>query len=109
MTKENPFTNREITAMFETIKGLLEAHTLVHNDIVTAVGEVDTKVGYTNGKVGELIKWRERINGGAIVAGAFMTVIVIPILGWCVYSLVKLPETIHNSVEEALSVYEVPN
>lgn len=94
--------------MFETIKAMLESHTEVHKNIMDTVGSSNTKLDYTNGKVGELIKWRERMNGGAAVAGVFMSVIVIPILAWSVYSLVKLPETIRESVQEALVIYETP-
>ena len=94
--------------MFETIKGMLESHTDVHKNIMDTVSSSNTKLDYTNGKVGELIKWRERMNGGAAVAGVFMTIIVIPILSWSVYSLVKLPETIRGSVQESLVIYETP-
>jgi len=40
MRIEQPFSNREITAMFETIKAMLESHTEVHKNIMDTVGVV---------------------------------------------------------------------
>lgn len=108
---DNPTLDRFLTEMvggIHDIKNTLESHTGVHNNIMDAVGKSNNKLDYTNGKVGELIKWRERINGGMAVAGVFMSIIVIPILAWSVYSLVRLPQTIQESIQEALVVYEIP-
>lgn len=109
---DNPTLDRFLTEMVAGIKDIqrtLSEHTDVHNDIAIMVEGCNEKLNYTNGKVGELIKWRERINGGSIVSGIFMSVIVIPILGWCVYSLITLPERINQVVKDALVIYEIPH
>ena len=114
--EEQPYTNdkqldrflTEMVAGINDIKRTLSEHTDVHNEIVGMVGKSNTKLDYTNGKVGELIKWRERMNGGSAVAGIFMSIIVIPILGWSVWTLIHLPIMIQEAVQDALVVYEIP-
>lgn len=102
---EEKFSNREITAMCHSISERLDMHMKLSSDANDEIIELQK---YTNGKVGELVKWRERVNGGAAVAGVFMSIIVIPILGWSVWSLVHLPQMIQKAVQEALVVYEIP-
>lgn len=90
---EEPYKNREIVEMFEDVK----------KDLT----EIKVQTTTTNGKVADINKWRERMNGGAVVAGFFMTTIVLPILGWAIYVLVNVNNTIHKSVDEAISAYQI--
>lgn len=76
-------------------------------DVANSLSRIEIQTTMTNGKVTDINRWRERINGGAIVAGVFMTLIVMPILGWSIFVLVNIKETIHLSVDQALSVYNV--
>lgn len=95
----------ELSGRISNIQETLAEHTNVHTKTLA-------EVKYTNGKVGEVMKWRERVNGGALVAGIFMSVVVMPILAWSVYTLVRLPETVRNAtqqaVQDALIIYETP-
>ena len=86
---EPDYSNREISAMFHEVK-----------EIVTRVEDQTKK---TNGRVTELEK------GRWIAIGAMMviTLMIIPILSWALYTLVNIKETVHSSVDEALSAYEV--
>lgn len=102
MPNEQDFTNREIQSMFGALKSQLEEHGQTHEKILSAVKE-------TNGKVANIQAWRERVNGGSVVAVAFMSAIVIPILVWAVYTLSNLDRTINESIQKALSVYEIPS
>lgn len=90
---ETPFKNREIKTMFEEVK----------KDLV----EIKTQTTKTNGTVADINKWRERVNGGAIATGAFLSVIVMPVLAWAIYVLVNINQTIHQSIDEALSAYSI--
>lgn len=80
---DQDFTNREINQMFQTIE-----HTL-------------------DGKVADIQQWREQVNGGAKVAAFFLAVLVVPILGWAIYVLSHIESIVHQSIDEALSAYEI--
>lgn len=92
-SKDIPYTNRELREKWHDIS----------NDLQNIIVQT-TK---TNGSVAELNRWRERINGGAIVTGVFMSLIVMPILVFAIITLVNLPESIDEAVDKALSAYEV--
>lgn len=88
---EDP-TNREI--MYEI------------NDIQKKVEDINTKslpeikgmVKYTNGSVAEVIKWKERMTGGAYV----VLIVVVPIMSWALYKLANLDHTIDDSIKKTL-------
>lgn len=77
------------------------------HDIANDLQEIKAQTKLTNGTVADVNRWRERINGGALVAGIFMTIIVMPILCWAIIVLVGLPSTTDEAVNKALSAYEV--
>lgn len=91
--KDTPYSNREIREKW--------------HDIANDLQSILTQTTKTNGSVADLNRWRERMNGGAVVAGIFMTVIVVPILGYALYTLVNLPNTIHEAVDQALQAYNI--
>jgi hypothetical protein len=95
-TKEANFSNREIKAMFGRIEESLRSHDNVHNAILS-------QTTATNGKVANIQKWRERMNGGIIVA-AFVIPTFFGVLGWMAYQITIFDE----KIQEALSVYERP-
>lgn len=76
-------------------------------DVKKDLTDIKEQTKKTNGSVADINKWRERVNGGSIVAGIFMTVIVIPILGWALFVLVNLPTTVHQAVDDALQASNV--
>lgn len=88
---EQDFSNREITSMFHEVK-----------DIVT---RVETQTTRTNGRVDGLEKWQDRVIGGMAV----LTLVVVPMLGWALYTIVTIKDIVHESVDEALSAYEIEN
>lgn len=99
MNQDN-FTNREIKTMFDSLKETLQEHGKTHADILTAVKT-------TNGKVADIQGWRERMNGGAIVASSFMGVVIIPIIAWVVYSVLNMDTIVERSLDKALQTYEI--
>ena len=107
----NTYTDREIEAHMSEIKSMFKEHALDDHksfgDIKEAIEGLTVEVKKTNGSVIEINRWRERMNGGALVAGFFTTIIVVPVLTWAIYVLVNIQDTIHKSVNEALSAYEL--
>lgn len=91
--KDLPYTNREQREW--------------RHDTANSLQRIEFQTIKTNGSVADINRWRERMNGGAAVAGVFMTFIVIPILAWAIFVLVHITDTIHNSVQEALQAYDI--
>jgi len=112
---EEPYKNREVKEMFDAADEradafhdkLLERMSVFEDNTTSSLDRIETQTTKTNGAVADINKWRERINGGAIASGVFMTVIVIPILCWAIYVLVNIQQTIHQSIDEALAAYEI--
>lgn len=90
---DKPYTNREIREKW--------------HDQANITQNILLQTTKTNGSVADINRWRERVNGMAIAAGIFMTLIVVPILAWAIYVLVNIQQTIHVSVDDALSAYNV--
>lgn len=86
---EDPFSNREITEMFK--------------DITNGLTRVEAQTTKTNGRVNDMEKWRAFMTG----AMAVLTTLVVPILAWSIYTLVNIQHTIHQTVDEALSAYNI--
>lgn len=108
MTSREPsFSNREITAMFETITQKLDFHSssintkLDEHNVVH--GEILRETRATNGKVASIQRWREQMNG-AIKVLAFIIPTIFALLGWMSYEIIH----IDDRIQEALSIYEIP-
>ncbi len=87
-----PYTNRELRDKW--------------HELANSQQNILAQTTKTNGTVADINRWRERINGGALVAGVFMTFVVVPILGWSLYVLVNIDTTVHQAVDQALSAYK---
>ncbi len=57
------------------------------------------QVTLTNGKVAEVIRWKERVNG-AILVLAFILPTLIGFVGWMAYEVSHLDEKIDNALSE---------
>lgn len=88
-----PYTNREIREKW--------------HDIANDLGAILTQTTKTNGSIAEINRWRERVNGGAMVASIFMGAIVMPILAWSIYTLVHINGIINSAVHDALQAYNI--
>lgn len=55
-------------------------------DVIQRLDRIENQTIQTNGKVAELQKWRYFITGGMSV----LTLILLPILTWALYTLVTL-------------------
>jgi predicted Na+-dependent transporter len=65
--------------------------------------EVKSKQDQTNGNVKSLQLWRAGLTG----ATGVLTLIMVPLLGWALYTLSSIDERINRGVQSALSAYEV--
>jgi len=95
---EDPFTNREIKAMFEHISKEL-----------TNIGK---EVKFTNGKVKDLIAWRQQLTGAGTVikglwafAGVFAVAIIFAVFNMYL-ELRDIDTKVQASVQAELSTYE---
>lgn len=112
---EEPYKNREVKEMFAAAddradsfhEKLMQRMDVFESNTSTSLMSIETQTKKTNGSVAEINKWRERMNGGAIVLSFFMSVVVLPVLTWAIIVLVNLPQTINNSIQKALSVYDI--
>lgn len=107
MSKLN-YNNDVLTVMFEDIKGTLVDHTKVHATILDTV-----KTGFEKTNLRQdLANGRTRKNELAIAFAqgglAIVTMIIVPMLGWALWTLVHFPETMNKAIQDALSVYEIP-
>lgn len=69
---EKPYENREIRDFFDDIRKTLD--------------RIEKQTIKTNGRVSSLENWRSYTVG----AMAVITLIIVPILGWALYQVVKL-------------------
>lgn len=86
---EEDFSNREITEMF--------------NDLRKGQDRIEEQTKKTNGRVSDMERWRSFMTG----AMAVLTTLVVPILAWAIYTLVNIQHTIYQTVDEALSAYDI--
>lgn len=75
----------------------LDDHTEVHTKILE-------QTTATNGKVAEIQRWRERMNG-AVMVMVFIIPTLLGFIGWMAYEITHFDD----QIQDALSVYEVPN
>lgn len=110
---EPSFSNREINSMFERFDEKLDGHIInskqAHQDIMSIVEngfeKVTDRQDIANGRTLKNELAISFAQGGLAV----VTMIGVPILGWSLYELVHLDKKIQASVQEALTIYEVPN
>lgn len=88
-TEEKPFLNREITEMFTDLRHWME--------------RVETQVKHTNGRVTALERWKY----AGVGAISILSIVVLPILSWALYTLVNIHNEINDAVQQALSVYNI--
>lgn len=54
---------------------------------------------YTNGKIAELSKWRERVIGMSQIG----MIVVVPLMGWALYMVANMDKTIRTVAAQATS------
>ena len=86
---EIPYQNREIKDMFDDLK---QSNARIEKQVIT-----------TNGRVTALERWKYMGMG----ATAVLTLVIVPILSWSLWVLVNIQDTVHQSVDRALSAHSI--
>ncbi len=86
---DRPYSNREIREKW--------------HDISNDLQDIKLQTKMTNGRVTIIERWQYTFMGGLGV----LTFIVVPLLAWALYTLSNINETVHKSVDEALSAYNI--
>lgn len=84
-----PYTNREIREKW--------------HDIANKLQDIKLQTTATNGRVTNLERWQYTFIGGISI----LTLIVVPLLAWALYVLSNINDTVHKSVDSALSAYDI--
>ncbi len=77
-----PYSNRELEEKFKNVESLIREK---HDDVMIKIGELNTKVSYTNGKV----RWQEKMIYLAIGFCSCVSILILPII-WALISSGKL-------------------
>ena len=88
-SNSKPYSNREIKEKWD--------------DITNALSRIEVQTTTTNGRVNALEKWKYMGMGATTILSA----VVIPILFWAISVLVNIDSRIQQSVDRALSSYEI--
>lgn len=95
---EKPYSKRELDVFFKTIgEQIVEAK----EDLKAQLDRIEEQTIKTNGSVRSLKEWRAWITGG----GAVVSLIVIPLFCWMLYTLSNIDNLIRASVQTALIPY----
>lgn len=75
------------------------------SDTSESLGRIEKKVDFTNGKVADLIKWKERATGAGWAFGTCVLLIVLPLAGWLLYNQAKEPDRVNRAAKDAVVDY----
>ncbi len=89
--KDTPYMKREIDEKFMDIKSSLD--------------RIEIQTTKHNGRLSSVEKVQYLAMGGVGV----LSIIVVPILTWALIVLVNIDATVHKSVDQALSAYDINN
>lgn len=84
MESDAPYTNRELREQAK--------------DLQDSIDRVEAQTTKHNARMTKMEEWRAYITGGM----AMLTLIALPIMGWLVYSVLTLPQSIDQAVEESV-------
>ena len=103
---------RLLPAQLTHLDDILAEHTKANIRIENSVSEVDQKVTFTNGKVAELIRWREQVKGASTalkgIWGVLAIFVITAIFGvfWMWVEFQSLDDKIRNTLASELENYE---
>jgi hypothetical protein len=111
MSDAAPFSNREIVELF---KAADERADNFHNNLTTrmekfeldvrnSLQRIENQTTLTNGRVNGLENWRSFITGGM----AIISLIVLPMFAWALYTIVNIKGLVNDSVHSALQAYDI--
>lgn len=97
---------KELPVLLTRIQDTLQQHTMVHEQILSKVDVGFSAVTARQDKANDRIKTNERMvtlaQGGLIV----VALIAVPMLGWALFELVNMQNTIIEIINEELATYQ---
>lgn len=108
---DKPFSNRELNEMFKAAdqradtfhQSLMQRMDVFESNTSTTLAEIRVQTKLTNGRVTAAERWQYVFTGGLSV----LTLIVVPLLAWALYTLAGIQNTVNTSVNQALSAYDI--
>ncbi len=108
---EEPYKNREIDAMAKSLNGAIDElkkdltgqNDAARAETLAGFEAVNKRQDVANGRTTKLEKWQYTTLGGVSV----LSIIVVPLLGWALYTLTDIQSQIHQAVDQALSAYNI--
>lgn len=108
---EQRYRNREIDSFMQQLKTDLsefrkdveQRDTIQRGEIQSGFGAITRRQDVQNGKLSRHDMYIYMGLGGLSI----IAIIVVPLLGWALYSLSNLDNLVHKSVDEALSAYNI--
>lgn len=94
------YSKRELDDKFKNIDTLIREK---HDDEMVKIGEIIVQTTKTNGRVNKHDQLLNMILGALII----LSIVIVPILGWGLATLVNIQSTITNSVQVALQAYNI--
>ena len=89
----------------DEVKQQRESSLKGHEEIKNLIKEeVIKRLDYTNGKVGELVRWREFLNGASWVGGGVFVVIILPLIIWALIEVKNIDSKIQTALENNFTV-----
>lgn len=93
--------------MFDHINDKLDGHTTVHTDILNRIDEgfkqVNARQDVANGRTGKNELWINRAIGGLVV----VSMVILPLLSWALYTLTNVNDEVLNAVRSELDSYQI--
>lgn len=93
-----PMNDMEIRLKFQKLDDTLEGQDDALERIEKKLTEVDTKVGYTNGKIAEIIKVQERWKGARWAFSVVGVLIILPLASWVLYNQAQESRRINTAI-----------
>lgn len=93
-----PLNDIEIRLKFQKLEDTLERQDDTLKRIESTGQDTNVKAGVTNGKVADIVKWQQKAIGATWAFGLCFTLIILPLLGYALYTQAQEPHMIHQAI-----------
>lgn len=100
-----PMNDMEIRLKFQRIEDTLQAQDTALVRIEKTLESVESKVTFTNGKIGEVSKGQEQMKGAWKMLAAVSVLIILPLASWVLYNQTQENKHINAAIGLYLQNY----